>query len=260
MPQNKGSHRLDVVRHHEVPALYVGTRAGRARKEDRGTRRGTEFDQILEILHSVRGGLARREAELDHVVEYLLLEVHRGHLTFGSGDLLDGSDGFDGRGIGVGDASHDGLFLLARGVADVELHGETVELCLREWVGPMELDWILGGEHHERGVEGVGLSRDRDLAFLHRLEQRGLNLGRRAVDLVGEDDVGEDGAFVDLELTTALIEDRRADDVRGQQVRSELDATEVRMNRLRQSPHHECLGKSGQPFQEDVPPRKQRDQ
>ena len=33
-----------------------------------------------------------------------------------------------------------------------------------------------------------------DLALLHRFEQRGLRLGRRAVDLVGQHDVGEDRA------------------------------------------------------------------
>jgi hypothetical protein len=32
--------------------------------------------------------------------------------------------------------------------------------------------------------------------FLHSLEQRGLGLRRRAIDLVGEQDVGEDGTGV----------------------------------------------------------------
>ena len=35
---------------------------------------------------------------------------------------------------------------------------------------------------------------DGDLAFLHGFEQRGLGLGRRAVDFVGQHDVGEDRA------------------------------------------------------------------
>ena len=32
---------------------------------------------------------------------------------------------------------------------------------------------------------------DRDLPFLHHLEQRGLRLGRRAVDFVGQQQIGE---------------------------------------------------------------------
>jgi limonene-1,2-epoxide hydrolase len=43
-------------------------------------------------------------------------------------------------------------------------------------------------------VEVVALAADGDLVLLHRLEQGGLGLGRRAVDLVGEDDVREDRA------------------------------------------------------------------
>ena len=31
----------------------------------------------------------------------------------------------------------------------------------------------------------------RDLTLLHRLQQRGLRLGRRAIDFVGQNDVGE---------------------------------------------------------------------
>jgi hypothetical protein len=38
---------------------------------------------------------------------------------------------------------------------------------------------------------------DRDLALLHRLEQRRLRLGGGAVDLVGQQEVGEDGARVE---------------------------------------------------------------
>ena len=35
---------------------------------------------------------------------------------------------------------------------------------------------------------------NRHLPLLHRLEKRGLRLRRRAVDLVGQQNVGEDGA------------------------------------------------------------------
>ena len=44
---------------------------------------------------------------------------------------------------------------------------------------------------------------DRDLAFAHRLEQRRLRARRGAVDLVGEDDVREDRAALELEHLAA---------------------------------------------------------
>ena len=54
---------------------------------------------------------------------------------------------------------------------------------------------------------------DGDLALLHRLEQRGLRLGRRPVDLVGEDDVGEHAAGAELELVGARFHTETPDDV-----------------------------------------------
>ena len=69
---------------------------------------------------------------------------------------------------------------------------------------------------------------DGDRALLHRLEQRRLRLGRGAVDLVGEHDVGEDRARLELETpcaprsSSAMIV--RADDVGRHQVGRELDA------------------------------------
>ena len=65
---------------------------------------------------------------------------------------------------------------------------------------------------------------DRDAALLHHLEQRGLGLGARAVDLVGEHDVGEDRAGVELERALLLVVHRDAGDVAGEQVGGELDA------------------------------------
>src|SRR5664280_2633248 len=54
-------------------------------------------------------------------------------------------------------------------------------------------------------------------ALLECMEERGLRLGRGAVDLVGKDHLGEDGARAELELLRLLVVDREAGDVRGQQ-------------------------------------------
>jgi hypothetical protein len=67
---------------------------------------------------------------------------------------------------------------------------------------------------------------DRHLALLHHLQQGGLDLCRGAVDLVGEQEVAEDGAELRLELTLVRPVDAGADEVGGDEVGRELDALE----------------------------------
>jgi hypothetical protein len=52
------------------------------------------------------------------------------------------------------------------------------------------------------------------LALFHALEERGLRLGCRPVDLVGEDDLAEDRSRPELEFLRLLVVDREARDVR----------------------------------------------
>jgi hypothetical protein len=68
-------------------------------------------------------------------------------------------------------------------------------------------------EHVERRVQPVGDALDRDLLLLHRLEQGGLGLRRRPVDLVGEQHVGEHRAGAEGEVALALVVEERAGDV-----------------------------------------------
>ena len=51
---------------------------------------------------------------------------------------------------------------------------------------------VLRREHVERLGQLIGLALHRDAMLLHRFEQRRLRFRRRAVDLVGKDDVRED--------------------------------------------------------------------
>ena len=84
------------------------------------------------------------------------------------------------------------------------MHQEAIELRFRQRIGALLLDRVFGGQHHEEIRHLVGLAGDGDLALFHRFKQRGLDLGRRAVDLVGKHKVGEDRTLLELELT-ALV-------------------------------------------------------
>ena len=77
---------------------------------------------------------------------------------------------------------------------------------------------------------------DRDAAFGHRLQQRGLRARRGAVDFVGQHDLGEDRPGAELELARLLIEDRAAGHVGRQQVGRALDALETCSRRCGRTP------------------------
>jgi hypothetical protein len=100
-------------------------------------------------------------------------------------------------------------------------------LGFRQVVGAFLLDGILGRQHEERLGQRVGFAAVRDAALLHRLQQRGLRFGRRPVDFVREQHVGEDRPLHEREFLEAalgiLLDDLRADNVGRQQVRRELD-------------------------------------
>jgi len=63
---------------------------------------------------------------------------------------------------------------------------------------------------------------DRDLVLIHRLQQRRLSLGSRAIDLVGQQDIGEHRATLELELLFRRRVNRDADHVRRQHIAGEL--------------------------------------
>ena len=67
--------------------------------------------------------------------------------------------------------------------------------------------------------------------LLHRLQQGGLGLGRRAVDLVGQQQLAEDRPAGQGEAAGLEVEQVGADDVAGHQVGRELDAAEIEPER-----------------------------
>ena len=147
--------------------------------------------------------------------------------------------------------------LVGRRIGDEDLEQEPVELRLGQRIGALLLDRVLRGQDEERLGQGVPAAAGGHLPLLHGLQQRGLGLGRRPVDLVGEDQVGEDRARDEPQLPRAgvavLVEHLGAGDVAGHQVGRELDAVEVQRERLRQRVHHQGLGQARDALQDAVP-------
>ncbi|MBA7655645.1 hypothetical protein ES703_63551 [subsurface metagenome] len=134
--------------------------------------------------------------------------------------------------IRVGHALKDQQFLVIGRVVHQEFEHEAVYLGFRQRIGALLLDRILGSHHHKGLGQWEGVGADGHLIFLHGLQQGALHLGGRAVDLVGEHDIGENGTLLDFESPLLGIVDQGADQVRGQQVRRELDALEPGLNEI----------------------------
>src|SRR5207244_12034629 len=97
--------------------------------------------------------------------------------------------------------------LLPRSVTDLYPHQEPVHLRLGERVSPLELNRVLGREHHEGGGELQRRPLDRHLLLLHRLEEGGLRLRRRTVYFIGEAYVSENRPLSEFEVVLLLILD-----------------------------------------------------
>ena len=74
-----------------------------------------------------------------------------------------------------------------------------------------------------------------------------------AVDFVGEDDVGEDGAGLEVEGLLFLVVDGDAEDVGGEHVGGELDAVELAIDGAGERAGEDGFADAGDVFDEDVP-------
>ena len=85
--------------------------------------------------------------------------------------------------------------------------------------------------------------------LLHGLEQRGLGLGRRAVDLVGEQDVREHRSAHEHHLPLSgfriVLNDVGTGDVRRHQIGGELNAIELQVEDIGESLDDQGLGETG---------------
>ena len=135
---------------------------------------------------------------------------------------------------------------------------EAVELRLGQRIGAFLLDRVLRGHDEERIGQRARLAGDGDLVLLHRFEQRGLRLRRRAIHFVREEQIGEDrpGEIFELQLAFALLEQLRADDVARHQIGRELDALETERQRLREAAHEQRLREARHADEQAVAARK----
>jgi len=139
---------------------------------------------------------------------------------------------------------------------------ETIQLRLRQRIGPFLLNGVLRGQHEEWRIQDVGAPRHRDAVLLHGFEHGGLRLRGRPIDFIRQNDVREHGAFGELEGPLAagqFLQDVGAGDVHRHQIGGKLNATEAQRHGLRQPADEECLGQPWDAHEQRVPPGEQTD-
>ncbi len=85
------------------------------------------------------------------------------------------------------------------GIPDPQPHQKPVQLRFRQRIRPMMIGRILRRDHHERLRQRQRPPFHCHLLFVHRLEQRRLRLRRRAIDLVGQQEVRKHRPRLELE-------------------------------------------------------------
>ena len=256
MTQSRHGDRADVLDGHERLAARQRVNLARQHERLRGARTRAVADVALHERRRVRRFGVRAEREPNRVRLHGLGNRHR------SRDLAHLEDFRT-----VGHAGHRRVDRLRRPINDLvhrlfgrvhhlQLEEEAVELGFGQRIRALHLERVLRREHEEWLLELIGRPADRDAHVLHRLEQRRLRLGRRAVDLVGEDDVGEHRPLLELEERAAvrvLLHDVGADDVGRHQVGRELDPRELQMQHVGKGVHQARLAYARNPLEQHVP-------
>ena len=145
-------------------------------------------------------------------------------------------------------------------IADAQAHQKTVQLRFGQGVSALMTGGVLRGDHHERFREGQTSSLYGNLLFVHGFEQGRLRLGRGAVDFVGEQKVGEDGAGLVLEFGGAGVINGDTEDVRREQVAGELKAVEGATGGAGEGLRESGFSHARHVFEQQVPTREKADQ
>ena len=246
-PGFKGQ-EANVLRDDVVPPPQPGQRAGHPQDHHPAPRgypalqKGVRPRPLLQVQDVVQEPVVHADAALN-----LSLKRH---------DLVRREQGLEGREVILLRAeAQDSALVLPGGVADGRLDHEAVHLGLRQGEGPRVLDGVLCRDDEEGIGQGVASPVHGHLLLPHGLQEGTLGLGRRAVDLVHQQQVVKYRPRVELELTAVRPVDVHARDVRGQEVVRALHAAEAQAQEARSRQGQRRLAEAGHVLQQEVATR-----
>ena len=248
MPEGRGAEGRDVLLAHVQPAPRQGPRPRHLQERLTAAGTGPVPDQAAHRFRRLGAVGVGGEQEPRDPLHDLLRHRHLPDQRARAPHLLPAQHGIDGgRGGRAGGGLQDGDQLRLGGVADLDLELEAIELRLRQGVGPLHLDRVLGGHQEEGFLQRKGLAEGGDLPLLHRLQQGRLRARGGPVDLVGQEHVREDGAALECEVPPplgVLLQHASPQDVPRHQVGGELDAPEAKVESGREAPHQRRLAQT----------------
>lgn len=225
-----------------------------------GARGGSKLDVAFEVEMVLLWGTCGKD-DTDDVIADFVIDVYGVHEFAGLMNLLQFDDRFD---RGIGSSKSHGIenlaLLFESGIADNDLEHEAVDLSFGQWISAFLVDGVFSCQNEKRGGQGHCFATEGYLTLLHGLEQGGLDFGRGAIDFIGEDKVGEDGAFGGSVGTVLWIIDERAHNVCRQQVGGELDSVKLCVDGGGKGAHAHGLGEAGHAFEQYMPVGKQANQ
>ena len=119
---------------------------------------------------------------------------------------------------------------------------------------------VLRRDYQKRLGQRIGMSVHRNLTFVHGFEQRGLSLGRGAIDFVGQKDIRKDRAAFEFKLLLDGRVNGNSQHVRGQHVAGELHSLESAIESSGQSLPESGFAHARDTFNQQVAARQDRDQ
>ena len=169
----------------------------------------------------------------------------------------NGCERLEGRG-GAVDVHHC-HFARAVGVAECELHKESVGLRFGEGEGALRFDGVLRCDDEEGVGELIGHAVDGRLTLAHTLKKRGLGSRCGTVDLVGDKDICKNGTRAEYEIRGLLVKVVDARDVGGEKVGGELYSLDLTRDRFCKRACEGGLARAGNVVEQNMSARDKGD-
>ncbi len=255
MAQHRQGNVAHILFERRGASIERGKGLGAQNKVLGGARTGSVLQIVAHVLRGALGAGTRLCDEVHGVLDDMIGYGQLAHHLLIPDDFLGSEYGLGfGQRIGGGGA-HDIDLLLKRGIVEPQVQHEAVELRFGERIRAFLLNRVLRSEHKERRIERTGLPACGNVALLHGLKERRLRFGRGTVDLIRQNDVGEDGSLYELKVTLPvlrLLNDVGSRNIAGHQVGRKLDAAKRQVQRARQRTHQQRFGESGHPYEQCV--------
>ena len=243
MTQNGEGHSAHVFDVGAVLAGKGGVAFGGQHQVLGGTGSSTPAQVLVDLLWSVLTTWTRFGSQFDGVFDHVVGHRHLADVLLEGGNFFCRKDRIH-RGLGTPCCALDHFqFVGVCGVVDPNVEHKTIKLGFGQGVGSLLFDGVLRGKHEEGVWQFMALASSSHGALLHGLEKGGLRLRGRTVDFIGQNNVGEQWALVELE-PTLIVQNLGANDVAGHQVWRELNPVKAQSQCLCDGVHQECFGQA----------------